>query len=440
VKRWPTLARPRFEALRGADILAREMTATPWGDSEELRERMLVSARVGPEEAAQNQRERLFGAIVATCAERGYEATRISDLVSVSGVSRRDFYRHFANKEACFLAALDALLAMGEAAAAGCYDGRGGGLEVLIGICAAQPAAARFCLLESYVAGEAATARMDAAVAKAGALFEAALGLRGRESAMPREMLPAILGGVREVIQARLLEGRESELGALAPALRAWAFGYRAPPQPLPRPRPYAGSAGRYLPADPAERIIAAFGELVAERGYQATTIEEIVARAKVSLSTFYERFDGKAAVLAAMLEAGNARLAGVALPPYRRAKDWPGAARAAFEAMFAFFAAEPAFARTALVEIFAAGPEALAMRARMIVSMQAFLAPGFEIAPEVPPVVAEAIGGATYALVYEGVRRDGAERLGTLAPLATYITLAPFLGAEEAARAARGR
>jgi AcrR family transcriptional regulator len=87
------------------------MTTTPWGEASELRERMLVSSpRPSPEEAARNQRERLFGAIVALCEERGYEATTVGDLVGLSGVSRRDFYRHFASKQACFEAALETIL------------------------------------------------------------------------------------------------------------------------------------------------------------------------------------------------------------------------------------------------------------------------------------------------------------------------------------------
>jgi AcrR family transcriptional regulator len=417
------------------------MTRTPWGDASELRDRMMVSGpRSNPQEAARNQRERLFAAIVATSAERGYEATRVSDLVALSGVSRRDFYRHFADKEACFLATMEALLGEAEKLATHRADGSGAGLQSLIALVAAQPAAARFCLLESYAAGARAVARMDAAVAQAGAVYELALKVLGHDSAMPRELHQGILGGIREVVQTRLLEGRESELEALAPALREWAFAYRSPPRPLPRPQPRPGAAGHYLPEDPAERIIAALAEAVAEGGYPATTIGEIVARAGVSLSTFYAHFDGKLAVLVAALDAGQARLLGVALPPYRRARDWPAAVRAAFEAMFAFFAAEPAYARMAMVEVYAAGGVALERRGRMVGALQSFLDPGFERSPELPRVVAEAIGGATYALVYEQIRRGGVERLPALAPLATYVTLAPFIGAEEAAVVARGR
>jgi AcrR family transcriptional regulator len=95
------------------------MTRTPWGEADELRDRMMASGpRASPEVAAQNQRERLFGAIVALCSERGYEATTIKEIVALSGVSRRDFYRHFSDKDACFGAAMDAILAISKAAAA----------------------------------------------------------------------------------------------------------------------------------------------------------------------------------------------------------------------------------------------------------------------------------------------------------------------------------
>jgi AcrR family transcriptional regulator len=417
------------------------MTMTPWGEAAELRDRMMVSGpRASPEEAALNQRERLFGAIVALCAERGYGGTTIADLTALSGVSRRDFYRHFPDKEGCFLATMDALLEAGQSAALARSDGSGAGLEVLIRICAVQPAATRFCLLESYVAGPAAVARMDGAVALAEDAYAAALKAAGHKGQLPRELCPAVLGGIREVVQNRLLEGREGEITELAPALRNWAFDYRPPPASLPRPRPRAGAPGSYLPEDPAERIIAALSAVVAERGYQDTRVDEIVARAGVSLSTFYAHFDGKESVLVAALDAGRARLTGVALPPYRRARDWPSAVRAAFEAMFAFFAAEPAYARLAMVEVYAAGGAGLARRGRMIRSLEGFLDPGFERRPELPRVLAEAIGGATGGLVQEQIRRSGVEALPSLAPLATYLTLAPFLGAVEAAEVARRR
>jgi AcrR family transcriptional regulator len=90
------------------------VTATPWGRAEDLRARRL---RPGPgasrEEVDRNQRERLFGAMVIAVAENGYEKTRVADLLRISGVSRNTFYRQFKNKEDCFLATVDAIVAVG---------------------------------------------------------------------------------------------------------------------------------------------------------------------------------------------------------------------------------------------------------------------------------------------------------------------------------------
>src|SRR4051794_19609841 len=90
------------------------MVATPWGQSESLREQKL---RPGPgtpaEEVANNQRQRLFGAMVASVAERGYSGTRIADLVEISGVNRRTFYNLFPDKRSCCVATIEAMVETG---------------------------------------------------------------------------------------------------------------------------------------------------------------------------------------------------------------------------------------------------------------------------------------------------------------------------------------
>ncbi len=87
------------------------MAQTPWGDASQLREKRLRPGRGTPrQEAKKNQRERLFAAMVATVDEKGYEATTVADLVELSGVSRSAFYKHFEDKQACFLAAVEELV------------------------------------------------------------------------------------------------------------------------------------------------------------------------------------------------------------------------------------------------------------------------------------------------------------------------------------------
>jgi AcrR family transcriptional regulator len=52
-----------------------------------------------------SQRERLLRAVVAAVAASGYAVVTVADIVRRARVSRAAFYTHFADKEACFLAA-----------------------------------------------------------------------------------------------------------------------------------------------------------------------------------------------------------------------------------------------------------------------------------------------------------------------------------------------
>lgn len=71
------------------------------------------------EEAA--QRQRIVDAMIASCAEKTYAATTIADIVKRASISRTTFYKRFANKRACFDAALDACIAEVRDAAAGAH-------------------------------------------------------------------------------------------------------------------------------------------------------------------------------------------------------------------------------------------------------------------------------------------------------------------------------
>src|SRR3954447_2556681 len=133
------------------------MVRTPWGDATQLRDKKLRPGRGTPrKEAERNQRERLFAAMVATVAEKGYEATTVADLVQLSGVSRSAFYRHYDDKQSCFLAAVEAMveptlkrLGADESAPAGVERARAA-FETLIKTIVSQPAAAKMCIVEIY--------------------------------------------------------------------------------------------------------------------------------------------------------------------------------------------------------------------------------------------------------------------------------------------------
>jgi AcrR family transcriptional regulator len=53
-------------------------------------------------------RERLIAAMAASIEEKGYRDTTVADVVRLARTSRRNFYQHFADRDACFLALFDA--------------------------------------------------------------------------------------------------------------------------------------------------------------------------------------------------------------------------------------------------------------------------------------------------------------------------------------------
>lgn len=426
------------------------MVRTPWGDAGELRERKLRPGRGTPrEEAERNQRERLFAALVATVAENGYEATTVADLVKLSGVSRSAFYRHFEDKQACFLAAVEALVEptlkriADEAGAAAEPERAQRAFELLVELIVRQPAAAKMCIVEVYAAGPEGAVMvdrmMDAATALAQRLLEQVPERRG----LPPELVRSIVGGIQKVIHKRLYRGQEDQLLDLVPQLWQWIFSYPVPPGPLKATRrrtvkalPFAE---RQAQSNAPERVLRALAAVVANKGYPDTTVAEIVERAQTSQRTFYEHFKNKEDAIVAALDSGSAHMLAAALPAFRRAPDWQHAVHDTIEAMFAFGAEEPEYARLGGVEMYAAGKRALDQREVVTEGMEGLLAPGYELAPDTPPIAAEAVGGALYSLLYDHVNKKGPETLPDLVPTLVYVTLAPFLSAEEAYEVAIG-
>ncbi len=428
------------------------MVNTPWGNAGTLRERKLQPGRRLPsEQVARNQRERLFAALVAVVAEKGYEGTRVEDLLELSGVSRSAFYAHFEGKEDCLLAAIDSFLGPtigavaetngqvpGEARAHAAFD-------ALIALIVEQAAASRMCFVEVFAAGPRAVERIDSAVeAFEGFVSGTLREMPGREG-MPPEIVRAVIGGLRKVIHTRLYRREEEELIELTSQMWDWGLAYMPPPEPIRRPRSRAPSRPARLEAyDPAERILRALAAVVAEKGYPATTVSDIASRASISLSTFYAHFADKEEAMLAAVDSGSAQMLASTLPAFRRHSEWPQQVRGAFASMFAFCAAEPEYTTLGAIDVYAAGKRALEQRDQVMTGMEALLVPGFELRPDASPLAAEAIGGAIYSMIYDQIQRSGAASLQELAPLATYMTLTPFIGAEEACAVAnsdgRGR
>jgi TetR/AcrR family transcriptional regulator len=144
-----------------------------------------------------------------------------------------------------------------------------------------------------------------------------------------------------------------------------------------PLPRGPHGLTSEEVVASQRERIFAAMIDAVAEKGYVHTTVADVLARAKVSRLTFYQLFSDKEDCFVSAFEARAALLAQLLRavldegPP--RGGEWSVFARVdrILETYLDALQAEPASARSLLIEVYAAGPRALEQRNR---SVQAFV------------------------------------------------------------------
>jgi len=169
-----------------------------------------------------SQRGRLLDAMAEAVAAKGYAATTVADVIARAGVSRKTFYEHFRDKEACFLAAYDTgvELLLGTLRAAGTPGADP--LEVArattvayLETLAAEPAFARTFMIEVGAAGAAARERRDAVHEQFAQLLReraAAAGL----AEQPAEIYLAAVGATDLLVSRLVAAGRASELPALA--------------------------------------------------------------------------------------------------------------------------------------------------------------------------------------------------------------------------------
>lgn len=422
------------------------MTITPWGDSEELRGRRLQPGPGVPrDEVERNHRERLYGATVAVVANRGYGNTTITDLIKLAGVSRTTFYRYFADKEACFLATLEVLLA-GVAAATriglqteGSWRERAeGGMRGFIGLLVAQPDAARICAVEADAAGPRAVALVDATAAEFEEMLAGVFEHLPAQRGMPKEIVAVMVGGVRKLLQTRLQRRTESELLEMVPAIVELGLSYRPPPERLPDRAPRSKTkpaAGRDQGIDePAQRLERAAMAIVARDGYAEATMAAIAGEARVSLATLYANFSDKSDLLKAALFRSRLRLIAATLPAYHRAESWPEAIVALTQTTLAFFEAESDFARLITVDLYGVGTAAIEGRDRALDGARYVIEAGIPDRDVNKPVIAEAIQSGLYAMLVARIRSRH-KNLRGMAPLSIYVILAPLLGPDEAYR-----
>lgn len=425
------------------------MVVTPWGSSETLREGMLPPGPGStPEAVAENQRRRLFGAMVASVAERGYWNTRVADLVELSGVSLRSFYDLFPDKRACFVAAVSSLASttveviLGGIGEDSWETESRRRLATFAELVDAQPAAARLFLIEAYVAGPEAVAVVDEMSKGVEELVRRRLASSEEWADLPPEIGTVGVAAILEAFRTRLLKGQTQRLPEVADEIASLLLSYRPPQRPLrsaarpPEVRPEELEA-----SDHAERALRAFEALLQEQPFAETTMEQVAKRAKMSVRTLYANFSGREDLMLAAIDSAGALTVATVLPAHRRNPNPTEGIRAAFGALLGLFASRPNLAHLLLIGTLEGGGPALERRREALQPLEALLTQAARHRPAVPQrIMAEAILSGILGLARRRLLEAGASGLPGLTPICSYVALAPLIGIEQATAAAEGR
>ena len=401
------------------------------------------------EEVARNQRARLYGAMIEAVSQRGYHASTVAHVIGLAGVSRRAFYEQFANKEQCFLATYDIVVAgtrkrMLEAWASerGWANRLHAACKALLDEVAESPKGPHLVLVDALGIGPKARERLQLAGFTFERLVASAFQTAPEEVGFPKLTARAVVGGVRHVVFIRMLEQRERELYALTDEVLDWIESYRTPAAArlgmlgIARPAHVPPTPAAFLARDDRRaRVLGSVVHLTLDSGYANLTDPQIAQFAGISTEAFHKQFANKEQCFLAVLDEFVQEALESVKPSMESAGSWPEAVYAAMAAFVDYLVAHQALLRIAFINLFEVGP---GMIGRMTRSVEGFtkLLTETETGPEPqrgPAVALEAVTGAVWGIIGTYVANDRLSRLPSLVDQLAFTVLAPYVGAKTA-------
>jgi AcrR family transcriptional regulator len=183
------------------------------------------------------------------------------------------------------------------------------------------------------------------------------------------------------------------------------------------------------------ERLLAAVVRVTATRGYQASSVADILKEAGVGRETFYKHFKDKEDCFVTANDALVAELEAEVKEAYEQPGSWPQKVRRGLDATLQWFAASPEVARVMMIEMGTVGPIASSRFRETFSRFTALLDDGREQIKDAPdlPNIANIAGGAVFARVYEEVALGNTTNLPYLMPQLTFELLLPYIGEKAA-------
>lgn len=180
------------------------------------------------------------------------------------------------------------------------------------------------------------------------------------------------------------------------------------------------------------DKILTGMLEVVGTEGYDAASVRMVLGRTGLYRQAFYDNFADKESCYLAAFDAGVRRLEALAAAAAASEETWRGKLRAGLGALLDFLDEEPDIGRALVVEVHAAGPQALARRADAMKKTHDFidLARRETEGGESPPGIApEGIVAGIHAVVHGRLSTGASEGFRELLPEFMYFAVLPYFG-----------
>jgi AcrR family transcriptional regulator len=405
-------------------------------------------------DVAAHQSARIHRAMIEIVVDQGYEAVKVRELVHLAGVSSAAFYKHFKDKEDCFLRTHDLVVRRATRRIISSQEGEEDWrtrprlvFEAFARELKDDPAAASLVLVEAYAVSPAALTQARKAEATFGLMLAQSFGRPPGGVAVPPMVVEGIMAGVAGVARTRLLSGREDELPKLNEEMGGWMLSYPGGSSSElayldvqrvwrdTRLQPLAASAssgeGEAWPTiGDRALLLAAVAELTATNGYAALTASAVSHAASLSRATFRVHFESveECFVVAmeqrageAFAQAGRAQTAG---------RTWAGGLYRTVIALCDQLIDDPLLAGVCFANNFTAGSAGSRSRNQLIAATAELLIESVPAAERTSTLYEEASSSAVWALFHHHLVRALPHSSPQIGATLAFMALAPVIGA----------
>ncbi len=188
------------------------------------------------------------------------------------------------------------------------------------------------------------------------------------------------------------------------------------------------------------ELILAAMIRVVGSKGYKETSVADVIDEAPTSRTTFYKYFDDKHDCFLAAYDMLVEQVFAEVLANCDGNQPWLQRVENGLSTIVKLFALDPELARTAVVEVAAAGADARQRHWNAVARFTAYLEDGRELADgrELPENISLMSAGAVSGLGLDELLAGRAAQLQAMLPDLLFAMLVPYIGPRAAAEEMR--